>query len=103
MKKSGKEKLPSEAERRAADRSGRRLVSLGLPADADCRLPRVTVTGDRYVRVENHCGILQIGACCVRLYSRMGVIRIEGKDLTAARMDGEAMLLEGRIRAVCFE
>lgn len=103
MNKRGKDKLPSEAERSAADRSGRRLVSLGLPADADCRLPGVTVTGGRYVCVENHCGILQISACCVRLYSRIGVIRIEGKDLAAARMDGETMLLEGRIRAVCFE
>ena len=93
----------SERKREAAERSARRLVALGLPADANCRLPIVTISGSGYVKVEHHMGVLQLGNCCVRLYSCLGVIRIEGRGLAAARMDADVMLLEGRIVSVCFE
>ncbi|MBO4562039.1 MAG: sporulation protein YqfC [Clostridia bacterium] len=87
----------------AAKKGGRRLASIGLPADSDCRLPCITVTGDSYVRVEHHCGVLRFSPGCVRLYSRLGIIRIEGEGLAASSMDGDELLLDGRVSSVSFE
>ncbi|MBO4847567.1 MAG: YabP/YqfC family sporulation protein [Clostridia bacterium] len=87
----------------ALSRGGRRLASLGLPADADCRLPQITLTGKSYLRVEHHLGVLQLTECRVRLYTALGVLRIDGSGLAAASMDGDVMLLDGCIRSVSFE
>ncbi|MBR3382456.1 MAG: YabP/YqfC family sporulation protein [Clostridia bacterium] len=86
-----------------SDRGARRLAAMGLPADADCVLPKISLTGGRYLTVEHHTGILQLTPCLVRLYSRLGVIRIEGEGLAAPEMDGDEMLLEGEITLVAFE
>ena len=84
-------------------RAGSRLASVGIPADADCRIPLVTLTGDRYVKVEHHRGVLLLTKCCVRLYSGLGIIRIEGKELAAASMDDDVLLLDGCVKSVSFE
>lgn len=84
-------------------RRGARLVACGLPADAGCRLPTVFLTGDRYIRVEHIRGVLLLTPKVIRLYSALGVIRIEGSGLAAASMEGEVLLLEGRVRSVAFE
>ena len=91
---------------RELDRSmrvGRRLAGAGLPADTDCRLPQVVLTCGRYVRVEHHSGLLQMTGELVRVYSALGIIRIEGKDLVAADMDDDVILLDGAVKSVSFE
>ncbi|MCR5611100.1 MAG: YabP/YqfC family sporulation protein [Clostridiales bacterium] len=88
---------------RKPGRSGRALTAAGLPADSDCRMPVVTITGGRYLKAEHHMGVLLLTENCVRLYSRMGIIRIEGRRLAASDMDGDVILLEGEVRSVSFE
>lgn len=88
---------------RSLDRMSGAFSSVGMPADADCRIPVVTVTGKRYVTVEHHRGILLFTECCVRLFSAYGVIRITGKGLASASMDSDTVMLEGAIESVCFE
>ena len=97
------EKEKNKGRKRSCVRAGRIFSSLGLPADADCRMPVVTVTGGRYLKVEHHRGILLFTERCVRLFSVPGVIRIEGKDLASSSMDGDVLMLEGRIESVSFE
>lgn len=98
-----KERTITESARERRIRRGRALVGAGFPADADCRLPAVTITGCGYVKVEHHTGVLQLGEKRVRLLSRLGVICIEGSGLIAADMDGDVLLLEGRVKSVVFE
>ena len=86
-----------------AARRGARLASMGLPADADCELPCITLTGNRYLRVEHHRGILRLTDTCARFYSCLGTIRIEGEGLCASDMDGDVLLIDGRIKAICIE
>ena len=85
------------------DFSGRALSSLGIPADSDCRMPLISVTGSRYVKIEHHNGVLLLDPCCIKLYSRCGIIRIDGSGIAASSMDSDVMMLEGRINAVSFE
>lgn len=103
MRRNTKSKTADEREKKSAERRGRALCAVGLPADADCRMPVITVTGGRYVKVEHHRGALLLTDACVRLYSCMGIIRIEGQKLLASRMDDDVMLLEGQVRSVSIE
>ena len=84
-------------------RGGRAFAALGLPADANCRLPIITITGSSYVKTEHHTGVLQLGERCVRLYSRLGVIRIEGCGLAASEMDSDTIIIDGAVKSVMFE
>lgn len=82
---------------------GRVLATAGFPADADCSIPLIVITGKGYVRVEHHCGVLQLTDCRVRLRSRIGVISIEGEKLAVSSVDNDVMLLDGRVRSVSYE
>lgn len=101
MKEKERNVKPNQAAR--CLRRGRRLNGLGFPADADCRLPVVTITGGGWVKAEHHTGLLQLTETRVRLCSRIGLITIEGEGLAAADMDGDSITLEGRVRSVTFE
>ena len=84
-------------------RAGRVFSAVGMPEDADGRMPVVTVTGGRFIRVEHHSGVLLFTDRRVRLYSRIGIISIEGRGLKSKCMDPESLALEGEISSVCFE
>jgi sporulation protein YqfC len=86
-----------------AMKRGAFLASCGIPADSACAVPAVFLTGDRYIRVEHHRGVLLLTPTLIRLCSPLGVIRIEGSGLAAASMDGDVLLLDGRVRSVSFE
>ena len=86
-----------------ARRSGRALDRLGMPADSACTLPRIVITGDGYVKIEHHRGVLKLSDAVIRLYSSMGVIRVEGKALSVRALDTEVMEITGAVKAVFFE
>ena len=86
-----------------ARRSGRALERLGMPADSACTLPRVVITGDGFVKIEHLTGVLKLSDSVVRLYTALGVIRIEGGSLTAEELEPGSMYLKGAVRAVFFE
>lgn len=88
---------------RSNSRMGGAFSYVGIPADADERMPVVTVTGKRYVRIEHHRGILLFTDRCVKLFSAQGLICISGRELASASMDGDQVLLEGEIGSVSFE
>ncbi|MBR3460451.1 MAG: YabP/YqfC family sporulation protein [Clostridia bacterium] len=92
-----------ESVRRRSKEGGNRLAAVGMPMDADCRLPKVTVVADRFARVEHHTGVLKLTGCCVRLFSRLGIIRIEGEGLIASDMDDDLLQLDGKVKSVTFE
>ncbi len=91
------------ARSQTALRAGKRLAFVGLPPDADCRLPVIALTGKNYLRVEHHTGIMQLTGECVRLYSRIGLICIRGRGFTASRMDDDVILINGSVDSVGFE
>lgn len=92
-----------ERKARAIMKRSRAYVACGLPADTDCSIPKVSMTGDRYVRVEHHEGVLLISERAIRLHTSLGILRIEGSGLCAAALNGEELLANGRIRSVSFE
>lgn len=74
-----------------------------LPADAAAGLPRITLTGDRQVLVENHRGLLEYGAETVELAGGRLRVRIRGQGLYLRAMDPEMVLVCGHIFGVDME
>ena len=74
-----------------------------LPADALAGLPRVELTGDRELRMENHRGILSYGTEEIHISGGRLVVKVRGEGLELKSMNARELLLTGAIRAVELE
>ena len=63
-------------------------------------LPRLTLTGNRQLLVEQHRGLTRYSADCIELTLTQGSIRLTGKNLRLVAMDKEAVLIAGEIKSV---
>ena len=64
-------------------------------------LPRLTLTGDRELLVEQHRGLTRYSAEEITIALQKGSVRLTGKNLRLVAMDKEAVLIAGEIR--CLE
>lgn len=64
----------------------------------------VTMDGaGAWLSVRGHRGILEYGPQVLRLRMNGGALRIEGEGLMLERMDGEDILIAGRVDGVTVE
>ena len=64
----------------------------------------VTMDGmGEWLSVRGHRGIMEYSEHLLRLRLNKGVMRIDGKNLTLESMDGEDILITGRIGGVTLE
>lgn len=81
----------------------RRLVDLlDLPPDVILDLPKLTLTGDCQLSLENHRGIIEYRPDLVRVSTNRGEIGIRGVDLSIRSIVKEEILLVGRVMTVEF-
>ncbi|MCR5610439.1 MAG: YabP/YqfC family sporulation protein [Clostridiales bacterium] len=92
-----------ERKRASLIRAGNAFNAVGMPADASGKLPVITLSAGRFLRVAHHRGILVFTPSCVRLYSALGIIRITGEELVSTSLDGNDLILEGKIKCIAFE
>lgn len=76
--------------------------SLELPEDVILDLPKLTVTGNVQLLVENHKGIIEYTPEKIRVRTRVGEIIINGTDLRIDSLFREEILMQGRIAGVQF-
>ena len=70
---------------------------LDLPADVVAGAPRVELTGDGELRMENHRGILSYGDREIHISGGAFLIRVEGEELELRAMTGVELLITGHI------
>lgn len=75
---------------------------LELPRDVVQDLPRIVLTGDRRLVVENHKGIIEFSSSILRLNTSKGEVRVEGESLTLISILREELWIEGRIEHLEF-
>ena len=63
-------------------------------------LPRLTLTGNRQLLVEQHRGLTRYSSDVIELALQKGRIRIEGNNLRLVAMDKEAVLIAGEIKSL---
>lgn len=71
-----------------------------LPADVVAGMPRIELTGDRELRMENHKGILSYGKEEIHISGGKLIVRITGTELELRAMNASELLITGRIAAI---
>lgn len=71
-----------------------------LPGDVVAGLPRVELTGDRELRMENHKGILAYGTEEIHISGGSYIVKVTGEALELRAMTGLELLITGRITGV---
>lgn len=77
--------------------------ALDLPADLLAGLPRLELTGDCQLRMENHKGILSYGTEEICISGGAFLVRVRGEGLDLKAMTGLELLICGRIAAITLE
>lgn len=64
------------------------------------RLPRMELTGDRRLVIENHRGVTEYGDTCVRIDCGARQVRVVGTELQLTALSLTEAVLEGYITAI---
>lgn len=75
----------------------------GVPKDVIMNIPRLTVSGDKEIYIENHKGILQYTDTEIRVSTHMGIVHICGRSLVLERIRLEDILISGTFTSVEYE
>ena len=76
---------------------------LDLPRDIILDLPKITITGDRDINIENHKGIIIFDEDKVKINSKIGSITIYGSDFEVLFLGGKTLSLRGVFKSVVYE
>ena len=71
-----------------------------LPADALAGVPRLELTGDSELRMENHKGILAYGSEEIHVSAGSFLVKISGRELELRAMTGLELLITGKIEHI---
>ena len=76
------------------------LSVLELPCEVLMYLPVVTITGCNRLQIENYKGILEYNEDKIRIKTKNGVLKIEGRQLMLNHLSSEDVLLTGTISSI---
>ncbi|HBK67649.1 MAG TPA: sporulation protein YqfC [Firmicutes bacterium] len=68
-----------------------------LPSDVILDLPRLVLTGNQRLLIENHQGIIEYAKEVIRINTPIGELRISGEDLKIILITQEQVSVEGQI------
>lgn len=76
---------------------------LEFPEEITNNEPKVTIIGFKKIMVENYKGILEYENFFVRLNTTIGVLNINGFNLSLNEMTDEDLIITGNIESIDFE
>ena len=76
---------------------------LDLPRDLILDLPRIAITGNNEIIIENHKGIIIFDDKQAKINTRVGLVTIYGEDLEILFLGGSTITLKGKFRSVVYE
>ena len=74
-----------------------------IPADAVAGLPRIEITGNRELMIENHRGILEYDENLIRINGGRLMIVITGQNLVITAMNQSELAVAGEIAGIELE
>lgn len=78
-------------------------AALDLPEDVILNKPRIIVTGENQVTIENHKGIVLFQDNMVRVNSESGPITVNGTGFEVLFMGGSTITIAGRFKSLVYE
>ena len=76
---------------------------LEFPEEISNNAPKITIIGFKKIMVENYKGILEYENFFVRLNTTIGVLNINGFNLSLNEMTDEDLIITGNIESIDFE
>ncbi len=76
--------------------------ALELPQDIVLDLPKITMVGNLQLYIENHKGIIEYTSNQIRIYTKLGILRILGTNLLLKNIVMEEIVIIGEIKQVEF-
>ncbi|MCY6371817.1 sporulation protein YqfC [Clostridium ganghwense] len=76
---------------------------LDLPRDVVLNIPKITITGNNEIIIENHKGIIIFEEKEIKINSNVGVISIKGEGLEILFIGGSTIILGGKFKGVIYE
>ena len=76
---------------------------LDLPREVGTNIPKVTMLGFDEVLIENYKGILEYEEFLVRINTHIGIISINGYQLTLENMTNDDIKVKGKIEGLDIE
>ena len=73
---------------------------LDLPLDTVIDWPRLVISGNRSVNIQNHHGVIEYDRSIVRINTKLGELKISGVELRLVAALREEIAVEGKILAV---
>lgn len=74
--------------------------ALDLPGDVVAGLPRIELTGNRELRMENHKGILAYGSEEIHVSGGRLILKVRGTGLELKAMNAGELLITGEIDGI---
>lgn len=75
---------------------------LDIPRDIVLNLPKITITGDNEIIIENHKGVILFEEGQIKINSTVGMIEINGSKFEVLFMGGNTLTLSGKFRSITY-
>ena len=76
---------------------------LDFPKEIILDLPRITITGDNEIDIENHKGIILFEEDEVKVNSKVGFIVIKGSRFEILFIGGTTISISGNFKSITYE
>jgi len=76
---------------------------LDLPRDVMLNIPKISVTGNNEITIENHKGIVFFGDKEVKINSNVGLISILGEEFEILFLGGSTITISGKFKTINYE
>ena len=96
-----KKKNPFAAKKQSLRRA--MVNALDIPSEVGLDVPKITMTGNSSLTVENHKGIIDYDLDRIRIKIGGGWVEIIGSGLMLETMSREELVIEGEIKALNLE
>ncbi|MBK1812866.1 sporulation protein YqfC [Clostridium sp. YIM B02505] len=76
---------------------------LDLPRDIVLNIPKIVITGDNEIVIENHKGIISFDSSEIKINSKVGTITLDGVNLEILFIGGNTITISGKFKSLIYE
>lgn len=74
--------------------------ALELPMDIALDIPKITVIGNMEINIANHRGIIEYNCDLIRINTKIGIVKVKGKDMVIKNILSEEITIIGIIESI---
>lgn len=77
--------------------------ALEVPAEVNLNVPKVTILNFEEMVIENYKGILEYQDFFIRIQTNIGIVNVNGFNLSLEEMTSDDLMVKGKIESIDFE